>query len=157
MGSRGGTGYSGGSSSVLGSLPGGSTFSSEDNLTGSDAADAAAERAYAPYSRFHVGCAVLTRDGRVIEGVNVENAAFGATICAEANAISSAAAAGVRKIDTIAVGCLDAAECYPCGNCRQLMREFEVERVIVQGQGGRMRIHTLDELLPHSFGPEHLG
>ncbi len=122
-----------------------------------DRARRAAANAYAPYSKFRVGAIVVTPEGDEIVGVNVENAAFGATICAEANAISSAAAAGVRKIDTIAVGCLDAAECYPCGNCRQLMREFEVERVIVQGQGGRMRVHTLEDLLPHSFGPEHLG
>ncbi len=122
-----------------------------------DRARRAAANAYAPYSKFRVGAIVVTPEGDEIVGVNVENAAFGATICAEANAISSAAAAGVRKIDTIAVGCLDADECYPCGNCRQLMREFEVQRIIVQGQGGRMRVHTLEDLLPHSFGPEHLG
>ena len=116
-----------------------------------------ADSAYAPYSRFRVGAVAVTVDGRTFEGVNVENAAYGATICAEANAISTAAAAGVRSLHTVAVGCLDADECYPCGNCRQLMREFDVERVIVQGEGGRMRVHTLDDLLPHSFGPEDLG
>ena len=120
-------------------------------------ADAAAERAYAPYSNYLVGAVVRARDGRVFEGVNVENAAYGATICAEANAISTAAAAGVRELHTVAVGCLDADECYPCGNCRQLMREFGVEHVVVQGTGGRVRIHPLGDLLPHSFGPESLG
>ena len=113
----------------------------------------AAGHAYAPYSNFRVGAVVVSPDGREFEGVNVENAA---TICAEANAISTAAAAGVREIDTVAVGCLDADECAPCGNCRQLMREFRVRRVIVQGEGGRMRVHALEDLLPHSFGPESL-
>lgn len=122
-----------------------------------DAARQTAGNAYAPYSSFRVGAIAVADDGREFAGVNVENAAFGATICAEANAIASAAAAGVRTLDTVAVGCLDADECYPCGNCRQLMREFGVQRVIVQGEGGRMRTHTLAELLPHSFGPESLG
>lgn len=121
-----------------------------------DAARLVADKAYAPYSRFRVGAIAVAPDGREFIGVNVENAAYGATICAEANAISAAAAAGVRRIDTVAVGCLDADECYPCGNCRQLMREFGVEQVIVQGEGGRMRVHVLEELLPHSFGPESL-
>lgn len=121
-----------------------------------DRARRIAERAYAPYSMFRVGAVVVTHEGEPYEGVNVENAAYGATICAEANAISTAAAAGVRKLATIAVGCLDADECYPCGNCRQLMREFGVEHVVVQGTGGRVRVHPLTDLLPHSFGPESL-
>ncbi len=122
-----------------------------------DRARQVATNAYAPYSDFRVGAVAVGVDGESFDGVNVENAAYGATICAEANAISAAAAAGVRRLHTVAVGCLDADECYPCGNCRQLMREFEVERVIVQGEGGRMRVHTLEELLPHSFGPQSLG
>ena len=122
-----------------------------------EAARKAAQRAYAPYSKFRVGAVAVTPDGETFEGVNVENAAFGATICAEGNAISSAAAAGVRELVTVAVGCLDTDECYPCGNCRQLMREFGVEHVVVQGTGGRVRIHSLTDLLPHSFGPENLG
>lgn len=120
-------------------------------------ARAAAERAYAPYSRFRVGAVVVAADGREFSGVNVENAAFGSTVCAEASAIAAAATAGVRKIDVVAVGCLDVEECYPCGNCRQLMREFGVERIFVQDDSGGVREHTLDELLPHSFGPESLG
>lgn len=122
-----------------------------------DRARRVADNAYAPYSRFRVGTVVVTAEGETFAGVNVENAAYGSTTCAEANAIASAAAAGVRRIATVAVGCLDADECYPCGNCRQLMREFGVEHVVVQGNGGRVRVHTLDELLPHSFGPESLG
>ncbi len=117
----------------------------------------AAESAYAPYSRFRVGAVVVADDGSWFQGVNVENAAYGSTVCAEASAIAAAATAGVRKIDTVAVGCLDVAECYPCGNCRQLMREFGVERVLVQDEVNGVREHTLAELLPHSFGPESLG
>ena len=117
----------------------------------------AAEVAYAPYSEFRVGAIAVSTDGRRFVGVNVENAAYGSTICAEAAAIAAAAAAGVRRIDTVAVGCLDVAGCYPCGNCRQLMREFEVGRVVVQDGERGVREHSLEELLPHAFGPESLG
>ncbi len=117
----------------------------------------AAKNSYSPYSRFRVG-AVVVADGAEYVGANVENAAYGSTICAEAAAIAAAASDGVRSIDAVAVGCLDAAECYPCGNCRQLMREFEVKRVVVQDPSGEgIRVHTLDELMPESFGPESLG
>lgn len=132
------------------------------NQTPEDAAELvaearlAAEAAYAPYSDFPVGAIVVAEDGRHFVGVNVENAAYGSTICAEAAAIAAAAAAGVRRIDTVAVGCLAVAECYPCGNCRQLMREFGVARVVVQDAKQGAREHSLDELLPHSFGPESL-
>lgn len=117
----------------------------------------AAANAYAPYSDFHVGAVVVAADGRIFTGCNVENAAYGSSICAEANAISSAAAAGVRKIDAVVVACLDAGECYPCGNCRQLMQEFSVDLLVVQDGQGSLRTHTLAEVLPYSFGPENLG
>ena len=114
-------------------------------------ARAAAEGAYAPFSRFRVGAVIVAADGSRFSGANVENSAYGASICAEANAISSAAAAGVRKIDTVAVSCIDAAEPgYPCGNCRQLMNEFRVERVIVDGPDGPIE-HTMEEILPFGF------
>lgn len=116
----------------------------------------AAASAYAPYSGFHVGAVVVADDGRVFAGCNVENAAYGSGICAEGNAISSAAAAGVRKIDTVVVACLDAGECYPCGNCRQLMREFSVDTVVVQDGSDSLRTHPFEEILPHSFGPDTL-
>lgn len=134
------------------------TMSSGNDATElvSAAREVAAE-AYAPYSRFRVGAVAIAADGRRFIGVNVENAAFGSTICAEATAIASAATAGVRHIDTIAVGCIDVGECYPCGNCRQLMREFGVHRVIVQDPDGGVRVHSLEDLLPHSFGPESLA
>ncbi len=120
------------------------------------AADAAG-RAYAPYSNFHVGAAIVAADGSTFRGGNVENAAYGSTICAEGAAIAAAATEGVRKIDVVAIACTETMECYPCGNCRQLMLEFGVDTVIVQEPDGSPRVHTLAELLPHSFGPSSLG
>jgi cytidine deaminase len=111
----------------------------------------AAERSYAPYSNFRVGAAVMTDDGVTYTGANVENAAYGSSVCAEANAITTAVAEGARAIPTVAVACLDAIDCTPCGDCRQLMREFGVERIITPA-----REYTLDELLPDAFGPESL-
>jgi cytidine deaminase len=120
-------------------------------------AAAAAESAYAPYSRFRVGAVAVTADGSRFRGVNVENAAYGSTQCAEATAIGAALTAGHTAVDKIAVVGLDAAgECYPCGNCRQLMREIGVSTVIVRTADGRARRHALEELLPHSFGPGSL-
>lgn len=119
------------------------------------AADAAS-LAYAPYSRFRVGAAIVTDDGQVVTGANIENAAFGATVCAETNAITTAAASGVRRIDTVAVVCLDGDPCTPCGNCRQVMREFGVTRVVMRGRSGEILVMSLDSLLPASFGPEAL-
>jgi len=121
-----------------------------------DAARRVASRAHAPYSGFRVGAIAVAADGTRFEGVNVENAAYPATSCAEANAIAAAVTGGADRIAIVAVGCLDADECYPCGNCRQIMREFGVGHVVVQGPGGRLRIDTLADLLPHSFGPESL-
>ncbi len=117
----------------------------------------AAEAAYAPYSGYRVGAVVVAADGRRFTGVNVENVAYGSTICAEGNAISSAVAAGARRLTTVAVAGLNGGECYPCGNCRQLMREFGVETVVVQGADGEALACRLEDLLPHAFGPEVLG
>ena len=116
----------------------------------------AAEGSYSPYSHFRVGAVVVTGGGTVVAGTNVENAAFGASICAEANAITSAVAAGATSIDTIAVVCLDGEPCTPCGNCRQIMREFGVRRIILADPDGSPVILTLEDLLPMSFGPEAL-
>lgn len=119
------------------------------------AADAA-EDSYSPYSHFRVGAAIVTGDGKVLTAANVENAAFGASICAEANAISTAIAAGAAEISTVAVVCLDGEPCTPCGNCRQIMREFGVEKVILRTPDGSPHSVTLEDLLPMSFGPEAL-
>jgi cytidine deaminase len=109
-------------------------------------ADVAAARAYAPYSRFHVGCAVLTRDGDVIEGVNVENAAYPLGVCAERTAFARAIAEGPRPGDFVAA----AITASPCGGCRQWLLEMGVERVIFRN-GGRVVTMAPDELLPESF------
>jgi len=110
-----------------------------------------AEHAYAPFSNFRVGVVVVAADGTTYEGANVENSAYGSSMCAEATAIGNAVSDGVRKIDTVVVSCIDADEPgYPCGNCRQLMVEFGVERVLVDGPDG-IAEHTLDEIIPHGF------
>lgn len=114
-----------------------------------------AEGSYSPYSKFRVGAVVVGDGGETFTGVNVENAAYPVSSCAEATAINTAVSHGVRKIDTVVVACIDAADvdgAYPCGRCRQIMSEFDVERVVVTaGDGSVIREHTLDELLPHRF------
>ena len=109
-------------------------------------ADAAAARAYAPYSHFHVGCAVLTRDGEVIEGVNVENAAYPLGVCAERTAFARAVAEGRRPGDFVVA----AITASPCGGCRQWLAEMRVERVVFRN-GGRIVTMTTHELLPEQF------
>jgi cytidine deaminase len=114
-------------------------------------ADAVASRAYAPYSNFHVGCAVLARDGAVVEGVNVENAAYPLGVCAERTALSRAVAEGYRPGDFVAA----AITAAPCGGCRQWLLEMGVERVVFRN-GGRVVTMTPDELLPESFDSSSL-
>jgi cytidine deaminase len=116
----------------------------------------AADGSYSPYSHFRVGAAIVTGEGAVVTAANVENAAFGASICAEANAISTAIAAGAKSVSTVAVVCLDGEPCTPCGNCRQIMREFGVERVVLRTTDGAVHPVSLEDLLPMSFGPEAL-
>jgi cytidine deaminase len=114
-------------------------------------ADAAAERAYAPYSGFHVGCAVLTRSGEVVEGANVENAAYPLGVCAERTALSRAIAEGHRPGDFVVA----AITASPCGGCRQWLLELGVERVVFRN-AGRVVTMTPVELLPESFDASHL-
>ena len=119
-----------------------------------ESAREAALNAYAPYSGFRVGAAVVAEDGTIYTGANVENAAYGSAICAEGSAISHAASSGARKLSTVAVACVDASsvdDSYPCGNCRQLMNELGVEKVIVTAGTGNVREHSLEDLLPHGF------
>jgi cytidine deaminase len=115
-------------------------------------ADEVASRAYAPYSSFHVGCVVLARDGRVIEGVNVENAAYPLGVCAERTALARAVAEGYGPGD-FAVAAITAA---PCGGCRQWLHEMQVDRVVFRN-GGRVVTMTTDELLPESFDSSKLS
>ena len=123
------------------------------------AAKAARQRAYAPYSRFSVGAAIRAPSGAIYCGCNVENAAYPQGSCAEAGAIAAMALAGERRIvDLLVVGDGEAL-CTPCGGCRQRIREFaDVQtRVHVAGLAGVRASFALEELLPHSFGPGHLG
>jgi len=122
-------------------------------------ARAVRERAYAPYSGFRVGAVVLTEDGRIFEGVNVENAAYPLSGCAEQSAIHSMVAAGSRgAIVAVAVVGDGDAPCTPCGACRQVIFEFGSEAAVyASGDGGRPLITTIRELLPHAFGPLRLG
>jgi cytidine deaminase len=120
-------------------------------------AEKIAASAHAPYSRFRVGAVVALPDGSTFAGCNVENAAYGASVCAEVNAITTAVANGATEIDTIAVVCLDGAPCTPCGNCRQVMREFGVKKILMRDDSGAAVEFSLDELIPMSFGPEALS
>ena len=122
-----------------------------------NAAREASELAYAPYSNFPVGAAILTDGGAVHAGCNVENASYGLSICAERNAATTMISAdgGDRRIRSVAVFSPNAAPCFPCGACRQFLREFGCEEVIVEGDSG-LRRYPFEEILPNSFGPEHL-
>jgi len=124
------------------------------------AAIAAMGRAYAPYSNFPVGAAILDQDGAIHVGANIENAAYPVGNCAEASAIAAMVMAGGKRITMIAVAGGDGdLLCTPCGACRQRIREFGAGEtpVLVGAADGLQRRFTLDELLPESFGPENLA
>ncbi|HET6498617.1 MAG TPA: cytidine deaminase [Coriobacteriia bacterium] len=109
-------------------------------------------RSYSPYSNFRVGAAVYDASGQIFQGVNVENAAYGATICAERSALVAAVAAGCTEIDAVAVVGDSASPTVPCGECRQALAEFNTEmRVIMGGRGDEVAVMSLDELLPEAF------
>ena len=123
-----------------------------------ETARAVSQKAYAPYSNFRVGAAILTEGGTVHAGCNVENASFGLTICAERNAVARmvADARENRKIRLVTVVSPNAAPCFPCGACRQVLREFGCGEVIVLDSSGKPQSYPLNALLPHAFGPENL-
>jgi cytidine deaminase len=118
----------------------------------------AAGNAYAPYSRFAVGAAVLTEKGEIYSGANIENASFGLSICAERNAIFHAVARGARKIVAIAVYTTTSQATTPCGACRQVLAEFGRDALVIcltDIEAAEQR-HSLAELLPRPFGPDSL-
>lgn len=137
-----------------------------DDRTLLDAAFAAREQAYTPYSHFQVGAALLTREGRVYSGCNIENAAYGPSNCAERTAIFKAVSEGERQFVAIAIvgapegtAKQDFSACWPCGVCRQVMREFcgpDFSVITCSGSEGVVS-RTLAQLLPQAFGPEMLG
>jgi cytidine deaminase len=122
-----------------------------------------AEKAYAPYSKFYVGSAILASNSagemKMFFGANVENASLGGSICAERSASVSAVNQGYRKFHQLSLLCRDYPGGPPCGICRQFLREFgglELEVLVLQDLQGSVKRFTLDELLPESFGPEML-
>jgi len=117
------------------------------------AAVAAMKNAYAPYSKFPVGAAALTGDGRIVTGCNVENASYGLTLCAECTLVGNLQMTGGGLLR--AFYCVDGAGniLMPCGRCRQLLYEFRAPDMQLMTTGG---IKTMDQVLPDAFGPEHL-
>ena len=133
-----------------------------DNRQLLDTAIAAMKSAYAPYSHFHVGAALLTESGEIYTGCNIENAAYSCTICAERTAFFSAVRDGHRKFAKIAVvGGMNgeiSSFTYPCGVCRQVRREFCADDfILVFTDGKDVRELTLDQILPYSFSPADLA
>jgi cytidine deaminase len=116
-------------------------------------------QAYAPYSNFPVGAALLSRSGRVFTGCNVENASYPLTTCAERTAVAKAVSEGERSFEAIAV--VTATGASPCGACRQILREFAGPegdlRVIIADLEGNTTTHTIADLLPEGFTPDQLG
>ncbi len=112
--------------------------------------------AYAPYSKYKVGAAVLTESGRIYEGANVENAAYPVTMCAERIAVFTAVSHGERKFQAVAVVTENGGT--PCGSCRQVLAEFGTDTlVIIADENEKIRMEkTVSELLPGSFGPQDL-
>ena len=124
------------------------------------AAEAIRAKAYAPYSRFHVGAAILADDGKIYSGCNIENAAYPQGWCAETSAIAAMIMSGGKAIAEMAVIGTGDLLCTPCGGCRQKIREFAKGNVKIHmcGEDGNLKqTFTLDELLPASFGPENLA
>ena len=122
------------------------------------AAEAARARAYAPYSKFSVGAAILADDGNIYAGCNIENAAYPLGNCAEASAIAAMVMGGGKRITRIFVTGPGKLPVTPCGGCRQRIREFAdlTTPIIALGIEGEPLVTTLEALLPHSFGPEFL-
>ena len=117
---------------------------------------------YTPYSNFKVGAAILTKSGRIITGCNIESASYSPTNCAERTAIFKAVSEGEKDFAAIAIagGPSEggAQYCYPCGVCRQVLKEFASDdlTIVIAKAKDDYRLHTLGELLPHGFGPENL-
>jgi cytidine deaminase len=123
-----------------------------------DHARRAAEHAYAPYSNFPVGAALLLRDGSIVTGANIENASYPLTSCAERSAVATAASAGHREIRAVAVSAPRSLGTSPCGACRQVLNEFRPvggDMVVILDDGEDGFVTSLEELLPRAFGPRN--
>ena len=120
-----------------------------------DLAKQVRKRAYAPYSRYKVGAALLGKSGKIYTGCNVENASYGHTVCAERTAVLKAVSEGEREFEAVAVVTKNGGS--PCGACRQVLSEFSPELIIyIANKDGEYRTTTLKKLLPDSFTPAHL-
>jgi cytidine deaminase len=121
-----------------------------------DLANEARQRAYAPYSNYPVGAALRTKSGKVFTGVNVENAAYPTSMCAERTAVFKAVSEGEREFDVIAVVTDNGGS--PCGSCRQVLAEFGQDTIVLiaNGDGKLLQETTVRDLLPGAFTPEHL-
>jgi len=121
-----------------------------------DLANEARRRAYAPYSNYPVGAALRTKSGKLFTGVNVENAAYPTTMCAERTAVFTAVTAGEREFEVIAVVTDNGGT--PCGSCRQVLAEFGLDTIVLIANGGGklMQEMNVGDLLPGAFTPEHL-
>jgi cytidine deaminase len=115
-----------------------------------DAAASAKESAYAPYSNFRVGAAILEKTGKVFTGCNIENSSFGLTICAERVAIFNAVSSGHRNIEAVGI-VSDGILCFPCGACLQVIYEFSKAAVVIVGRRGEYVVKSVLELLPFGF------
>ena len=121
------------------------------------AAKAAAKQAYAPYSKFSVGAAVLTENGKIFSGCNVENASYGLSNCAEQTAIFKAVSSGARKLQAVVVYTPTKGVTAPCGTCRQVIFEFSTTAEVICFCDGKGRIEApITALLPGAFGPDDL-
>ena len=121
-----------------------------------DLGNEARQRAYVPYSKYRVGAALLGKSGRIYTGVNIENAAYPVTVCAERVAVFKAVSEGEKQFDAISVVTDNGGS--PCGSCRQVLAEFGLDTVVLiaDGDGNLMQETTVRELLPGAFTPEHL-
>ena len=124
-------------------------------LLGRDAARAASTRAYAPYSKVHVGAAALTSNGDIVVGSNVENASYGLTLCAECSLVSDLIRLGHGRLRALSVVAGDGQYLAPCGRCRQVLFEFGGTELLID-RGDDHPVQTLGELLPGAFGPTDL-
>ncbi|MDU5912721.1 MAG: cytidine deaminase [Anaerococcus vaginalis] len=115
------------------------------------------KNSYSPYSNFRVSSVVLTKNGNIYKGVNIENAAYSVTLCAERSALSSAISAGDREIDTIVITG-DSTMTYPCGVCRQFMAEFldSDSKIVIANSINNYKIYGLDDILPYNFSKKDL-
>lgn len=132
------------------------TLSNQEKQSLIDLANTARQRAYAPYSNYPVGAAVRTKTGRIFTGVNVENAAYPQTMCAERVAVFKAVSEGEKEFEVISVVTDNGGS--PCGGCRQVLAEFGLDTIVLMADrnGKLIKEMTVRELLPEAFTPEHL-